>query len=234
MRSINKILLGMMGAVLLAAVGAAFWQATTTTGGERLPPAGRLSDLLPGILPDIKIADIPLGPNEFVDATAKQKMDYDDVVNREYVTPHGIFSVYIGYWARGKRSPGHIAAHIPDRCWTLAGMTCLERKSDYQVALADLPLVEGYWRRFKQPNSIELETVFWHRVGEGFYDYGGRLHDYTSPADRVTVVIRDLFARREDQYLIRITTDRSFQDFREDSAFRAVMEKVALLGLRKS
>lgn len=222
-----------MGIVLLTAIVAAVWQANTARGGGRLPPAGRLAQLLPGAMPGVKTEDLPLGPNEFVDATAKEKMDYDDVVFRSYTTTKGTFAVYIGYWAKGKRSPSHVAAHIPDRCWTLAGMTCLERNADYRLAADGLALEPTYWRRFTQPGMGEIETVFWHVVGAGYYDYGGRLHAYTPPLKRALGVAKDLFSRREDQYFIRISSGQSLAEFSHDPAFIAVMNRVAVLGIRR-
>jgi hypothetical protein len=218
---------------LLAAILAVAWQTKNAKGGERLSPAGKLSLLLPSELPGVKITDVPLGPNELVDATAKDKMGYDDVVNREYVTSLGMFSVYIGYWAHGKRSPSHIAAHIPDRCWTLNGMSCLERKADYQLKTGGIDLEPTYWRRFTQDGTSEIETAFWHMVGREFYDYGGRLNDYTPPLRWAVNVAKDLFLVKEDQYFVRLLATRPLSDFRHDPAFMAVMERVARLGIRR-
>ena len=229
----NKFSLGIAAAVLIAATLAVAWQTKTARGSERLPPAGKLSLLLPSELPGVKISDIPLGPNELVDATAKDKMDYDDVVNRNYVTSHGMFSIYIGYWAHGKRSPSHIAAHIPDRCWTLAGMNCLERKADYQLEAGGIELEPTYWRRFIQNGAVEIETVFWHVVGRDFYDYGGRLNYYTPPLQRAIKVAKDLFLVKEDQYFVRLLAAQPLSDFSRDPAFMAVMERIACLGIRR-
>lgn len=234
MRVANIFLLGAVAVVLMAAVGSAGWQASVSRDQmRRIPPVGKLSGLLPSNMPGVKIEDLPLGPSEYVDEQAKEKMDYDDVVYRAYTTHHGTFSVYIGYWAQGKRSPSHVAAHIPDRCWTLAGMICLEREAEYYLALDALPIAPAYWRRFKEPHSAEIETVFWHVVGQGFYDYGGRLHDYTPPLQRAGKVIRDMFSRREDQYFIRIVSTERFASFAHDQTFNTVMGKVAELGLRR-
>ena len=181
----------------------------------------------------VKTHNLPLGANEFADAAVKEKMDYDDVVFRSYATPQGTFAVYIGYWARGKRSPSHVAAHIPDRCWTLAGMTCLEQKADYRLAADGLALEPTYWRRFNQQAMGEIETAFWHVVGDGFYDYGGRLHVYTQPFKRAIEVAKDLFTKREDQYFIRISSSQSLAKFNHDPAFIAVMDRVGVLGIRQ-
>jgi hypothetical protein len=223
----------MMSTILLVAICAAIWQKKNAFRESRLSPVGALSTLLPAEFNGVSVQDLPLGPNEYVDGVAKEKMDYDDVIYRSYTTPHGSFSVYIGYWARGKRSPSHIAAHTPDRCWTLAGMTCLESKADYQVKGADSGLAQGHWRRFRTQGAGEIETVFWHVVGDGFYDYGRRLHDYTPPMKRVSAVISELFSRKNDQYFIRISSEKSLDDFSRDPAFIAVMAKVSQLGLRK-
>lgn len=220
----NRLLLGATALVLLAAVGAAMAEIWPGESPGRLSPA--LAERIPWKVGELEGKDVPLGPSEFVDATAKEKMEYDDVLNREYQTPRGTFGIYIGYWGRGKRSPSHVASHTPDRCWTLAGMECEEADHSFLVRYGDAISAVGQGRRFRAPQGHVLYTAFWHRVGDRFYDYGGRLHDDLPPADRVKRVVRDLFFWREDQFFVRVTATRPLSDFASDPVFQAVMKAV--------
>ncbi|WP_415910923.1 hypothetical protein [Oleiharenicola sp. Vm1] len=221
----NRLLLGAAAVVLLAAAVSAIGEIARGDLPRRLSPP--LEERIPRQVGSVEGEDVPLGPNEFVDATAKEKMEYDDVLNRAYHTSRGVFSVYVGYWARGKRSPSHVASHTPDRCWTLAGMQCEQADHDFALHCGHGLTVVGQGRRFRDSQGQVLYTAFWHRVGDRFYDYGGTLGDKPSPSVRVKHVIRDLFVWREDQFFVRITASRPLVDFESDPTFQAVMESVA-------
>ena len=150
------------GVILGTAIGTAVWQSGGATAGDRMPSRGALANWLPRHVPNTIIRDVPLSPGEGVDAIAREKLDYDDILYREYRTSRGSFFVYEGYWARGKRSPSHFSAHTLVRCCVLAGMSCLEMRSDWELSAK---LIPGHWRRFRQPDRIEIETVYWHLVG---------------------------------------------------------------------
>jgi hypothetical protein len=108
-------------------------------------------------------------------------------------------------------------------------MTCLSRRADYVLAGGGIRLPPAYWRRFRQPAGGELETAYWHRVGQRFYDYGDRLHDELPPAQRVLGVLRDLFFWREDQFFIRLSSDQPLQEFATEPVFLEVLRQIQLL-----
>lgn len=220
-------LLAAMALVLSLAWGAAAYELWHGEKSRALVPD--LKQRFPARFTGVKVADVPLGPNELADATAQNIMEYDDLLNRTYSTTRGTFQVYIGFWARGKRSPQHIASHTPDRCWILAGMTCLARREDYQVAGNSVRLPIAYWRRFRQPGGAEIETAFWHRVGDRLYDYEGSLNNTPSPSKRVLGVLHDLFLWREDQFFIRISSELSLQDFATEPVYLEVLHQIQLI-----
>lgn len=195
----------------------------------RLP----LGELLPTYLPGARVENLQLGPNEFVDQQAREKLDYDEVVFRAYTTPAGTFTVYIGHWKSGRFSPSFIASHTPDRCWTMAGMTCLGYKSNYALDGGEFSLPGGEWRRFATPNGQVLHVVFWHLVGDRLHDYGGRLHAFTDPVRRVQDVVKDLFVLNGAQYFVRVSSDRPFEDMRMDPAFHEVLRALRMLGIEE-
>ena len=206
------------------------WVAHEGSGVERRE---NLASVLPSSLDGVVIEDLPLGPNEYVDQKARDKLDYDDVVYRSYQSGSGIFSVYVAYWNAGRYSPGFITSHTPDRCWTLAGMSCLEFQTKYTLISGKQKLKGAEWRIFSAPEGGHIHVVFWHLVGDELYDYGGKFHSYmkpyVDPANRVKNVIFDLFKPQGSQYFVRVSSDRSLESWSDNPAFIAVMNSLILL-----
>jgi hypothetical protein len=175
----------------------------------------------------IGMRDVPLGGTEYVDGVTKDKMGYDWVANREYSEAGRDFAVYIGYWSAGRRPVDFVASHTPDRCWPMAGFTCLDSKPAYRFTVGDNTLKPAEWRRFKDPNSRPTEVVFWHIVGGNLssarYDWS-RGDQYLSRALRG---VRGLFAEREPQFFVRLTTSQSFTELSTMPQFQKVMSLIA-------
>jgi hypothetical protein len=214
--------------VLCIALGSAFLVRSAGASSEK--DRGALSGLLPRAIEGVVIQDIPLGSNESVDAAAKEIMAYDDVVSRRYIASSGVFSVYIGYWVKGKRSPVHVASHTPDRCWVLNGMTCLESSNSYLLRSSRAQVAPGHWRRFRDTDGAFLHVVYWHRVGGSLLSYGNPARGL-SMLGRGLSVVHDLFFLRECQYFVRIVGDGPLEKFGSDVAFNEVLERIAVLGI---
>lgn len=194
-----------------------------------------LGRLLPSSISGAVIKDMPLGPNEFVDQKARDKLDYDDVVFRTFETSTGLFAVYVAYWDAGRYAPSFIASHTPDRCWTLAGMNCLEFKTKYILRSGSHSLDGAEWRVFSAPSGQRIQVAFWHLVGGKLHNYGGKFHSYDKPyidpAVRVKNVINDLFSPQGRQYFIRVSSDQTFESWSGDLVFQQVMRSLARLGI---
>ncbi len=205
--------------VLFAAIGATLWR----TG---LHPQGKPSPLgtrLPSRISDVRVTDVLLGLTEVGDSITREKLECDDVVQRRYKSPTIDFTVYVAYWAAGRRAPSFVASHTPDRCWTLAGMTCDLLRSNYRFPSPAGPTAPGEWRRFRDPWDRVHYVVFWHRVGASFYDYERRLHDRDPLIWRALRGARDFFLRREPQYFIRISSDAPLEQLFNDGTFLTVL-----------
>jgi hypothetical protein len=197
--------------------------------GDAHPAAGSLAQVLPREVPGTVVRDLPLGPTEYIEVQTLEKMEYDDVLHRSYQTARGAFTIYAGYWRAGRVSPGHVASHLPDRCWTLAGMTCTSLAPGRSVHPA---LPPGNGRRFRSPEGQEIETVFWHLVGKDNVDYGANLRSQTSPTNRIWTVITELFTNRGEQIFVRISSNEGLERFAADPAFDRVAASLNRLGLK--
>jgi hypothetical protein len=226
MRTGRAILIG-AGVVLAFAVAAAFRPEASRRSAARTPIG--LATRLPERVEGASVENLPVGPTEYVAAQTLSKMDYDEVVHRSYASARGTFTVYAGYWGPGRVAPSHVGAHIPDRCWTLAGMTCRELRAQTSVHPA---LAPGNWRRFRTSDGQEIETVFWHLVGSASRDYGARPPEERGLLARALAVSGDLFSEHDAQVFVRINSPAPLRTLLGDPAFEAVARSLAELGLR--
>jgi hypothetical protein len=109
----------------------------------------------------------------------------------------------------------------------MAGFTCFDSKSAYKFTVGKNTLKPAEWRRFKDPNSRTTEVVFWHIVGGNLssarYDWS-RGDQYLSRALRG---VRGLFAEREPQFFVRLTSSQSFTELTKTPQFQEVVSLIA-------
>jgi hypothetical protein len=212
-----------------AAVTAVLWQNLVTPA--RATPRPSLAGRLPAALEDGRVEELLLGPSEFIDSGAREKMEYDDVVYRRYSCKGAEFTVYVGYWARGRRPPSFIAAHTPDQCWTLVGMTREKRVSGYRLSAGETRLAPGEWRKFRDQSGLVYHVVYWHLVGQNFYDYSDQPDLDPGYARRAFAAVRDLVLWRDEQYFVRVVSPVPFDELAGSTGFQTVMRHLATLGL---
>lgn len=217
-----------MGTVLLAAL---WMNARPGAHGQVLFTRGELARILPGVELCKVARDLPLGATEYDREKVDRILDYDDVVNRVYTTNQGEFQVYIGYWAAGKLSPTHIAAHVPDRCWIYAGMTPRVIDDNYQLRAGTSSCPPGHWRIFVKQATPEIHVVFWHKVGAEDYNYSS-IESKVSIYRRLKGVILDLFVAQPDQLFVRISSNVPLDAFAKDPVFQAAIIGIELIERR--
>jgi hypothetical protein len=180
-----------------------------------------------GRIDAIGMREVPLGGTEYVDGVTREKMGYDWVANKEYNDTGINFALYIGYWAAGRRPVDFVASHTPDRCWPMAGFTCLDTKSQYKLTIGQKILKPAEWRRFSDPHARSTDVIFWHIVGgrlsSARYDWS-RGDQYLSRAIRG---VRGLLAEREPQFFVRLTSSQSLAELATLPQFQQVMVLIA-------
>jgi hypothetical protein len=177
---------------------------------------------------------LSLGATEALTGSVEQTLRFDDVFYREYRdTRSRNFSVYVAYWNPGKMPVQLVASHTPDRCWSENGWTCKERQTDAVVRSTNTTLPPAQGRLFTGPNGVIQHVAYWHLVGDELYDYGDRLNRVPNPLKWWREVARQFWRRPQEQYFVRLSSERPFDELRGDLGFEQVLEALAKLGLRE-
>jgi len=169
----------------------------------------------------------PLGPTEASEGEVEKILNFDDVFLREYASAKGTLSLYVAYWGPGKIQTQVAASHTPDRCWSSAGWVCEAQR--HAVVLPGLK--PGEWRIFSADRTPDLKVIYWLLVGENVYDFGDRFNRVPSPWRWWRDVAKQIFSAPTEQYFIRLTSDRPFEELNEDPGFQELLASLARLGL---
>jgi len=196
------------------------------------PANESLAELVPTALAGWSGQDVPLGATEYLAGEAKKTLDYDDMVNREYVRGTVTFGVYVAYWTPGKVPYQVVAVHTPDCCWISNGWECLDMRFQQREAFSGGALKPAEWRLFKPPDGgPPTYVLFWQLVDGRLFDYGRRFNAITSPSMQWKVKEQQLLHGNGEQYFIRLTSSVPFEDLSSDPGFDEVLASLAKLGL---
>lgn len=191
-----------------------------------------LEAYLPAGLAGWEAHDTPIGATERLQKVSADVLRYDRYFYRTYTRGPMVFSVFVAYWRNGRQSPNQTAQHTPDRCWTMNGAICEEARHGVRYALGTTRLPGAQWRRFMEPNGAKVHVLFWHRVGDRFFDYGDRLGDVLSPVTFWTEAGRHLLGQNSEQYFYRIVSNVPPETLWSDPEFQQVVTGLVAMGLR--
>lgn len=220
-------------ALLAGSVAFQFFRVRDASAGDQ--QMARAQDWLKGRLPEQITGwtgrDEPLGPNEFVQGQVESILNYDDYSYRVYQRGATRLGVYVAYWKKDRMPVSRVASHTPDRCWTDNGWTCEAMRFDEQWQTPNGALLPGQWRIFRAPNGGLEHVIFWHLVGQEVFDFGDRFTHFTHPGKWLRDTITYMTLGSAEQYFIRLTSDRPFEEIRDDPGFQEVLAALAKLGL---
>jgi hypothetical protein len=193
-----------------------------------------LAEKIPLRIPQWTGRDEALGPNEFIESEVEKALNYDDVVNRIYQKGGSVLGVYAAYWAPGRMPVQKVASHTPDRCWVSNGWNCLDYQRQTEGVMGREDLVPAQWREFQPANGAGSSTYvyYWHLVGGELYDYGEGLNPSLGPIAWWRETVHYALKGSADQYFIRMSSNRPFEEIQDDPGVRQLMEALADLGLR--
>lgn len=197
--------------------------------------SGDLARRLPAQVGPWLGGDEPLGPNESVSDAASRVLNFDDYVYRIYRSGSATLGVYIAYWAPGRMPTHKVASHTPDRCWIENGWKIRDARFSVPVSAEELVLKPGEWRVFRPPGDTREQFVlYWHLVGDELYDYGARLNTRPHPVKWVRDSMAYALKGSEEQYFIRLTSERPIEDLLADPSLAGLWKALAELGLAAS
>jgi hypothetical protein len=219
----NLLVIGLIG--LLAAV--VLVQFAPSSRATVLKPNLPLADYLPTAMAGWQGVDKPLAETEALAGTVKSILNYDDTILRVYKRGGEEFTVYVAYWKPGKMPAREVAFHIPDKCWTAAGMTRTAANYCYQQEFDRKPLAPAQYREF-DAGGARQNVFYWH-IFDGhtiIYNPDGS----PSNLSMLTDLWRRGLKQRGEQFFIRISSPHEFDALWRDPGFLEIIELLAPLG----
>lgn len=233
----RSITISIVAGALVLAVAAALqrYKLRDIKEGDRHSAARpvMLAERLPRALPGWTGRDAPLGSTEIVRSATEKILNFDDFANRIFRRSGGEFGVYVAYWSPGRMPVQKVASHTPDRCWSENGWTCEALRAGEQVPWREGVLKPAYWRIFTPPanHGARQYVLYWHLVGGELYDYGTGFNRKPNPIQWWRETVHYALKGSADQYFIRLTSDRPFEEIWQDPGFQEVLSALAKLGL---
>jgi hypothetical protein len=216
--------------ILAGAIGLQFVRMRDASAGDQssVRSTGWLQDKLPHDIPGWRGHDESLGPSEFVQGQVESVLNYDDYVFRIFERGSTRFGVYAAYWKKDRMPVSRVASHTPDRCWTDNGWECQGMRFDEKWSLGHSgELQPGQWRVFRSPAGGVEYVIFWHLVGGQVFDFGDRFTHFTHPMKWLRDTISYAALGSSEQYFIRLTSNRPFEEIQDDPGFQEILAALA-------
>jgi len=193
---------------------------------------GYLKGKVPEMIAGWQARDEPLGATEVVKGQVEAILNYDDYVFRVFTRGTTHIGVYVAYWKRDRMPVSRVASHTPDRCWTENGWTCESMKFNEVWAIAGQSFQPAQRRVFISPASTRENVAFWHLVNGKAFDFGERFTLLTHPGKWIRDTVSYAALGSEEQYFVRLTSDRPFEEFKGDPGWDELLKALAELGLK--
>lgn len=192
---------------------------------------GFLKGKVPMVLIGWQAREEPLGVTEVVKGQVAAILNYDDYVFRVFTKGTTHIGVYVAYWKRDRMPVSRVASHTPDRCWTTNGWTCESMTFNEVWTIGEDRLQPTQRRVFLSPASTRENVAFWHLVNGRAFDFGERFTMFTHPGKWLRDTVSYAALGSEEQYFVRLTSDRPFEEFKGDPGWEALLQALAELGL---
>lgn len=234
----RRVLLGGSMVLLLGAIALVIY------GGHRPMRRtfhGHVADLLPTAadLPGWTIQELPIADTPEMQKKVGEVLNFDDGAFCIYTHGTDRLSVYIAYWTPGRMSSRLVAGHTPDVCWVNGGWKVDAAESGAELAVdisgpgtpqrasvqAVTPLLPAEERTMSKDGATEY-VAFWHRVGDEIVSY--RTHGLPPWYAAFGDMLRRGLDQRQEQFFIRISSNRPVSEWPELTAYRKIMQRMPL------
>jgi hypothetical protein len=196
--------------------------------------AKSLQGCLPEKLPGWNVEELPVGPTEVDRTSISRRLNYDQLVFRQYNSAKGSFSLYAAYWGPQKMSPNLVGGHTPDRCWVLCGWNCEKSSFSWKSRLGDQELFPAQYRLFRNAAGQIQHVIYWHLVGGKPFEGNFRIDGSRSLMAYGKSILLHHVGGNTEQFFIRLNSERPFEEIWDDPGFHCLMESLARLGLAES
>ncbi len=215
-----------VGAIFLVAVAIQAYPLFVTS---EITKTDSLDNLISESISGWSFRELPLAETEEARNTVERRLNFDDYVSRVYRSGETEVGVYIAYWEPGKTAVRMVGAHTPDTCWVQNGWTCTARESDVRKEVRNVDLKPGEFGVYEIRDHVQ-HVLFWHLVGNRVYGY--EQHDSHNRFATLQDMMQFGLNQRQEQYFIRVSSNRPFEEIWDDPGFAQLMEDIAALGLK--
>jgi len=220
------VLLGGVG--VATALGLFFFLNSRTINGPRPPEPVAFADLLPAEAPGWQVVtpdDLYRFSNILLTQHLAERTYLRTNENGELLQ----LTLYVAFWPAGQSSVSQVASHTPDACWPGAGWRSTTAGTDRRQTLAipGLQLAPAEYRLFRTERGSSQHVWFWHI-------FDGRVIDYRDPyslSALLQIAWQYGFNRQGSQYFVRLSSNRPWEEFRDDPLIRQVFTNLDRVGL---
>lgn len=187
-----------------------------------------LTDVFPKQLTGWKVNDLDMADSPEMSARVSNFLKFDDALFRTYRKGHTFIGLYVAYWKPGTASYRWAGAHTPDTCWVQNGWACEERHYRVPFQHEDTAFQPAEYGVYSKDETTQ-NVYFWHLVGgeamaykqENMHNIWGALVDVREHG----------FNLRQEQFFIRLSSNRELAQLKEDPEFSEILDGLAFLGL---
>ena len=218
------ILLAGVAALLAAAVALQFRPIEAPVVILRQLP---LADYFPRNAAGWHGEDQPLGATEAELGAVHKILNFDEAVFRTYRRDDRSFSLYVAYWRPGKMPAREVDFHVPDVCWVMVGWKKHAADYHFERQFEGRWLAPAQYREFDDSNGRQY-VIFWHILDGRAISYSA--DDAHNQMNTLGAVFRMGLDQRGEQYFIRLSSGRPFEEVWNDEGFQEILELTAALG----
>ena len=187
----------------------------------------KLADLLPTAadVPGWQVTKRSVAETREMRQAVSELLNYEEGFLIDFTSGDRRISLYAAYWPPGRMSHRVIAGHTPDVCWVEAGWgNQLRELKTVQVALENSAVLPMEHRIFHIRDQVE-HVVFVHLVGGSPMNYGTGWKPpwYALFSD----IVRKGLRQREEQFFVRISSNRPFEEFQEALPVKIFLRRLA-------
>lgn len=139
-----------------------------------------------------------------------------------------LLNAYVAYWRPGQASVSLVATHTPDACWPGSGWV-QEWSPEDQVALEfDGTRLAVAEHRVFRLGGTPRHVWYWHV-------YDGRVINYRAPYSvtaLLEIALEFGFRREGAQYFVRFSSNRPWEELRDDPLVRQIFSNFQRVGVR--
>lgn len=189
---------------------------------------GKLEEKLLSELPGWQVEDLDLAASEEMQERVAQILNYTQALFRSYTRGDVQVGVYIGYWAPKMMPVRQVQAHTPDICWVRNGWDVAD--SEFAVAFQSQgePLRPAEVRQMHKQGHVQY-VAYWHIIGER--TYVNRSVGTWDRLDPIKSLFRFGLHQQEEQFFIRVSSNRPLQEIWNDPDFQQIIEPLKELAL---